>query len=147
MFIVKKEEKKNRFGSRPRKSGLQMMSKEPGEFSEPWGLTVNEKYLYVCDHYNNRVQVLDKGNGTFFCEWKSGQRRIIQPQSILLHENLFYVGDNKGIQVFTKEGNCKELFGSAGSGQGEFLKPTGICVVKDKLYIVDSENVRIQVWN
>jgi len=128
-----------------KKFGSKESSSKNGEFNCPEGLTVNQKYLYVCDLCNHRVQVLDKENGKFICEWKDGQRKIKDPMSILLHENLFYFGDCYGIQVFTKEGKCIQSFGSPGSGKKECDEVTGICIVDDKLYIVD--NPRIQVWN
>jgi len=108
---------------------------------------VNEKYLYVCDNRNGRVQILDKENGNFIHQWKDGQRSFAYPQTILLYEHLFYVGDRDGIQVFTKENKCIQLVGSYGSGKGEFRGVTGVCIVNDKLYIVDYGNHRIQVWN
>ena len=78
-------------GKEIKKFGSKESSSKNGEFNDPAGLTVNEKYLYVCDWGNDRVQVLDKENGKFICEWKGGQRKIKYPMSILLYENLFYL--------------------------------------------------------
>jgi len=108
---------------------------------------VNEKYLYVCDWGNDRVQILDKENGNFIYQWKSGQRSFRFPLSILLYEQLFYVGDQHGVQVFTKENQCIQLFGSYGSGKGSFNLVSGVCIVNGKAYIVDNGNHRIQVWD
>jgi len=134
-------------GKEIKKFGSKESSSKNGEFNDPQGLTVNEKYLYVCDKWNQRVQVLDKENGKFICEWKDGQRKIEYPISILLYENLFYLGDCDGIQVFTKEGKCIQLFGSYGSGKGFVNWVRSVCRVNDKLYLVDYWNCRIQVWN
>jgi len=134
-------------GKEIKKFGKKEKSKENGEFNDPAGITVNEKYLYVCDYSNHRVQILDKENGNFIDQWKCGQRFFNCPQSILLYEYLFYVGDENGIQVFTKDSRCIQLIGNSGSGEGEFGRVTGLCFVHDKLYIVDQVNNRMQVWN
>jgi len=131
------------------KFGSKNESEADGEFYCPRGIAVDEEYLYVCDSYNDRVQVVDKKNGTFICQWKNGQRSIYYPLSILWYEHLFYVGDRYGVQVFTKQGKCNQVFGISkdGSGKGEFDVVTGLCMVNDKLYIVDCCNSRIQVWS
>jgi len=144
-FYSKNGKEIKKFGSRG--NGKNGEFNGNGEFNCPADLTVNEKYLYVCDYGNDRVQVLDKENGKFICEWKEGQRKIVRPTSILLYENLFYLGDLDGIQVFTKAGQCIQLFGRYGYNEGEFSNIRGVCIVNDKLYIVDGLNCRIQVWN
>jgi len=122
-----------------------------GEFDKPVGITVDEKYLYVCDYFNNRVQVLDKDKGNPIDCWEKGKRPFSQPQSIYLHETLLYIGDTWGIQLFpTDLGQkriCIQSIGTYGSHQGEFSYVSGLCIVNEKLYIVDQFNKRIQVWN
>jgi len=136
-------------GKEIKKFGSKEMSEKEGEFYFPNGLTVDEKYLYVCDYWNKRVQVLDKENGTFIHQWKQGQRLFSRPQSILLYEHLLYVGDADGIQVFTKQSpyKCIQVFGKGGSGKGEFKFARDLCIVNDKLFIVDTNNQRVQVWS
>jgi len=112
-------------------------------------VTIDEKYLYVCDCINDRVQILEKENGKFKEQWKCGFRKFYYPLSILLYEPFIYVGDVNGIQVFSKDENnqCIESFGKKGRQTEEFTYVTGLCIVNDHLYIVDSGNIRIQVWN
>jgi len=137
-----------KIGKEIKKFGARKSSEKKGQFNSPYGITVNNKYLYVCDKWNHRVQALNKDTGKFIREWKSGKREFKYPRSILLDENLLYVGDNIGIQVFMKEDNqCIQLFGSSGSVRGAFDEVTGICFVKGKIYIVDCGNSRIQVWS
>src|SRR6185503_1540118 len=45
--------------------------KGPGEFYYPYGLTVDEKFIYICDTYNHRIQVLLRENGIFSSQWGS----------------------------------------------------------------------------
>jgi len=129
------------------KFGDKAFSQKVGKFDCPWGVTVNEKNLYVCDCYNHRIQVIDKENGTFICQWKGKERLLKYPRAILLYDNLLYVGDLNGIQVYTKDSECIQIFGSEGSGKEEFQGIRGLCMRDDKLYIVDCLNNRIQVWN
>jgi len=126
-------------------------SKEPslivGQFNTPYGITVNERYLYVCDCFNHRVQVLDRENGKFILLLKDEQKNFHNPQMILLDEELVYIGDNNGIQVWTKESKCIQRIGCSRGNEGEFRLVRGFCIVNDKIYIVDHGNSRIQVWN
>jgi len=133
-------------GKEMKKFGRKSESTKRGEFNDPAGITVDEKCLYVCDQSNNRVQVLDKENGTFISQWNDGTRDRIY-LSILLYENLLYLGHRSGIQVFTKKGECLQIFGSWGSGEEEFKWVSGLCIVNDKLFIADQDNHRIQVWS
>jgi len=105
----------------------------------------NEKYLYICDQSNYRVQVLNKENGNFITKWNDGRQCIYV--SILLYENLLYIGHRSGIQIWTKKGEYLQACGSFGGGKEEFDWVSGICVVNDKLYMVDQKNDRIQVWS
>jgi len=136
-------------GKEIHKFGSKEESNAEGKFNYPRGVTVDEEYLYVCDFWNHRVQVLNKENGKFICQWKNGKRSFLAPRSILLFEHLFYVGDGYGIQVFTKQGKCVQVFGASekGSGKGEFNGVRNLCIANAKLYIVDYFNKRIQVWS
>jgi len=40
-----------------------------GEFSHPRGLTLNNKYTYICDCFNHRIQILTKEKGHFISQW------------------------------------------------------------------------------
>jgi len=130
-------------GQEIQKFGSKEGSQKKGQFHYPAGITVNNKYLYVCEHFNNRVSVVNKENGKFINIWEKGERPINFPLSILFFENLFYVGDAPGIQVFKKEGECVGVFGGHGNSNGLFNKVTGVCLVNDMIYIVDRDNKRI----
>jgi len=135
-------------GKEIKKFGSESSSQKDGEFNGPAGITANRKYLYVCDCENNRVQVIDKFNGNFFCQWKDGSILLDGPQPILLYEKLLYVGDSNGIQVFSIEIPFMiQLIGSYGKGKQQFQCVLSLCIVENKLYISDNGNSRIQVWN
>jgi len=124
-----------------------------GEFNQPRGITLDSSYLYVCDYFNHRIQVVDKKNGIFIKEWGGQDHKkdggLYYPRGILLHGDLIYISDNYRVQVFTHEGIFIQRLGKGsdtGSGQGEFDYPACMSVVKNRLYVADFCNGRIQVF-
>jgi len=116
----------------------------------PLGLTVDNKYIYICDKSNHRIQVLDKENGKHIYQWghkgdeKEGE--FYYPTGVLLDSALIYVGDRYRVQVFTKEGVFVQYIGTGKKGE-EFDKVRGFCIVRDRLYVADSNNHRVRVFN
>ena len=114
---------------------------------------MDEEFIYICDTYNHRIQVLLRENGIFSSQWGSQGRSDTQfyyPSSIYFSvlESLLYIGDNYGVKIFTKEGTFLKRFGSthSGSGEGQINAVVGILIENDQLYLSDYNNKRIQVW-
>ena len=131
--------------------GQSEASQKAEEFNYPRGVTVDEKYLYLCDYFNHRIQVLDKTNGHFIRQWgrygdKSGE--LYCPEYLCLDGELLYVSDRFRVQVFSKTGDFIHYLGSGvrGSSEGEFMSPASICVVGERVYVADWGNKRIQVF-
>jgi len=87
-------------------------------FYFPRGLTVDNKYCYICDCANFRVQILTKENGSYFSKWGNEikgteQGQFDHPHSIYNHleEDIIYVGDNCSVQLFKKNGVCIQRLG------------------------------------
>jgi len=127
-----------------------------GQFYYPFGLTVDNKYVYICDSFNNRVQILIKENGEFVSKWGKGEASLELgqfscPNSIYHHlsENLIYVGDNYSVQLFRKDGVCIQRLGEKEfeKRMNQFCGVSGICVMDDRLYIDDCDNKRIQIYS
>jgi len=117
----------------------------PGEFHHPRGVTCDHHFLYICDWFNHRIQVLDKLTGVFLSQW--GKSDLCCPNGILLHKDLLYVTDSYYVQMFTKEGVLIQRIGSGterGSRKGEFHQPRCVCIVNHRLYVSDHLNSRIQ---
>jgi len=53
-------------GTEIKKFGTFKASSKEGEFRCPRGITVDEKYLYICDSWNERLQVLDKKKWKYY---------------------------------------------------------------------------------
>jgi len=141
----------NRNGKILRTIGSSYKSAKKGEFIDPRGLTLNKKFLYICDCGNNRIQsfhihnyLWDKQWGT----WGTDNGQFISPYSIYYCENIIYVGDKSSVQLFTEEGKFLQRLGDkkTGNSEGQFYYAWGVCVVIDKLYVSDRDNERIQVF-
>jgi len=129
----------------------------PGEFNYPYGLTVDNEFIYICDSSNDRIQVLNKDNGMYSHQWGTkgtNDGQFNYPFSITLsnddtEEKFLYVGDVVGVQLFTRQGQFQQkLLGTKVHGNkiGEFDYVIGLCVVNCYLYVSDQSNRRIQVW-
>jgi len=123
-----------------------------GEF-KPYGVTVDDQFLYVGDRHNHRIQVLDKKTGAFVRQWGQKDEQtnggLYYPNAILLHEDLLHISDCYRVQIFTKEGVFVQRLGTGtdrGSDQGEFQFPESLCVVNHRLYVANSGNGRLQVF-
>jgi len=130
-------------------------SKKQGEFHNPFGITVNNKYVYICDCFNHRVQVLNKRNGSFENQWGKGiegckNREFTFVKSIYNNkeEEIFYVGDDFSVQLFKKNGVWIQRIGDQikGTKMGQFNRVFGMCVVDEQLYVVDNCNNRVQIF-
>jgi len=125
---------------------------ENGAFNYPLGLTVNNKYVYICDRNNHRVQILTKEDGIYFSKWGNGtkQGQFEDPRSIYncLSEDLIYVGDSCSVQIFRRDSICIQRLGDKESGtkMNQFNIVYGICVMYDRLYVSDWNNHRIQIF-
>jgi len=121
-----------------------------GELDRPYGIDVDDKFIYVGDYSNNRVQVFDLKNYTYSHQWGSygtGDGKFQNPFEILLYNGLIYVGDDTSIQGFTKDGQFLARFGktTCGSGTNEFYHIRGMVIVNNRIYISDYCNSRIVV--
>jgi len=77
-----------------------------GEFAQAVGIDVDDKFIYITDYSDPRVQVFYLENCTYSHQWGSlgtGNGQFQYPWPIRLN-GLVYVGDSTCIQVFTKDG-------------------------------------------
>jgi hypothetical protein len=123
-----------------------------GEFEEHIpSIIIHNGEVYVCDMYNNRIQVFDLV-GTYkrsIGSYGSGDGELEHPTSIYIYNDELYVNDSRNwrVQVFNLQGEFKRKWGSYGSGEGEFFHNLGITVNNDIVYIVDCGNNRIQTFD
>jgi len=93
----------------------------------PMGITVDNKYVSVCDYNNNRILFVTKDEGKCITEWGSS---FIHPRSIYYHlpAETYYIGDENVVQIFAKDGSYQRRL----SGQ---VVAIGICVINERLWI------------
>jgi len=118
-----------------------------GEFYEPTGIDIDDKFIYITDYQNHRVQVFNLENCNYSHQWGSqgtGDGQFTAPIEVRLYEGLCYVGDENGIQVFTTDGQFLYRF-RKGKGDNEFHYVYGIVIVDNRLYVSDPFNHRLVV--
>jgi len=142
----------NHSGTLIRTMGTKEAGSAHGQFNYPLGISLDNKNLYVCDAYNDRVQVLTK-YGKYVTTWgKVGKEfgEFSRPLSIYYYgpEEIFYIGDSVSLQLFDKNGKCKQRLGNqqSGSTMQQFNTIRGISILNNYLYVSDSDNCRIQIF-
>ena len=132
----------------------------PGQFKEPWGITVGQDgSVYVADTWNHRIQRFD-GEGRLIGQWGvfgdtagalGDPNWLYGPRSIASdRDGNLLVSDtgNKRLLQFTADGEFIRQIGGAGSLPGQFLEPVGVAADGDgNLYVADTWNVRLQKFN
>jgi len=128
-----------------------------GQLNHPWGVAVDDKYVYVAEHINNRVQLFSKhspftsvrsfgvagnGNGTF--------NGLLD---VAVDDNYIYATEynNARVQIFNKH-TFSFIHaigtGKSGSSNGEFGgRVGGVGVDDDYIYVSDTDNHRVQIFN
>jgi len=115
-----------------------------GSFSNPRGGTVDNKFVYICDFNNHRVQLLRK-DGVYESQWGGKGIKDIEfthPRCIYNDkvDDIFYISDKCTIQLFQKDGICIQRLGtphSQGKDLNQFTWMNGCCVLDDRLYVCD----------
>jgi len=122
-----------------------------GQFYRPFGISVDDTDIYVCDYNNHRIQVLNKHSGIYSHQWgKQGnvEEHFSWPFCIYFNENIIYVGDSHGVQLFTCHGVFLQKIGTSfwGDDLHSFKCAWGMICVNNTLYVCDWLNHRIQVF-
>ena len=125
------------------------------QFSDPRGIAVNTKNnkVYVADHYNHHIQVLNSDLTSSATFGKNGDDKgqFCGPSGVTCDSagNVYVVDTaNHRIQVFTAEGEFLRMFGRCGNGRGELNCPIGIALDPSNkhLYVSELDNHRISVF-
>jgi DNA-binding beta-propeller fold protein YncE len=129
---------------------------EPGQFNEPWGLTVDDDYVYVADTWNHRIQKFSHegelvdvfGQSGSPAQGQVGGGMFFGPRDITFNpDGQLVVTDtgNHRLQIFDTDGNFIEAVGSEGNLPGQFYEPVGVTSTgTGSLLVVDTWNGRIQ---
>ena len=121
----------------------------PGVFWYPTAIAINpvNNYNYICDFWNNRVQVFNKSFEFVF----QFSKKMNSPAGICIKQNKVYVTQNGShcLNVYSTEGKYLDSVGVKGKKELEFDEPRGldISTEKDRIYIAEQEIDRIQCLN
>lgn len=131
--------------------------KEFGQFIEPKGICISTvtgsaSLIYVCDMWNNRIQVFDALTGDFVHMWGShgtGTAQLWNPTDVKVSSSgeEVYVTEtgNHRISVFRPSGKPLRVLGREGVADGHLKIPRGLCLTNDgTLLVCEKGNHRIQ---
>ena len=116
---------------------------DKGQFRSPFGLLLTpSKLLYVCDRYNDRIQVFEKEQFSF-CFGRYGKEpgNLHEPVDLTMNTNAdkLFVTEfkNNRVQVFTLDGQFIQIFGVF-PNTVELENPVGIFYAPDGHVLVSS---------
>ena len=126
---------------------------EPGQLSEPRGLTLDsEGDVWIADTGNNRIQEFD-AEGGFVQEFGSlgaGDGKLDHPSALALDgSGDVWVADtgNDRTEEFSPEGEYLAQFGEAGTGEAQLSEPRGLALGSaGTMWVADTQNDRIEKW-
>ena len=118
------------------------------EFNTPWGIATNDKKVYVCDKYNNRVQVLNE-DLTYHSSFGLGQLQL--PNDIAIDSSgKIFIADykNNRIQVFDPEGQFLYQFNKQGDAMENLSHPTSVFVDSDDfVYVLQQSACFVSIFD
>ncbi len=127
---------------------------QPGQFSRPQGLLVDEQgLLWVADACNHRLQVFDVSGSEpqlvhSFGSPGHGPGQLQYPYGIVFDtDGTLLVAEygNHRVQRFSRDGQSIECWGGPGTEEGQFRSPWALILdSKRKLYVLDTGNDRVQ---
>ena len=121
-----------------------------GEFDLPCDVSFNTTgNMYVVEHGNNRVQVMDSSGQFLRMFVQEGEGKLSLPTALHIADKYVYVSDcsNNRIAVYETSGQYVTSFGRRGEGEGEFRLPYCITsCVSGCIYVCDRFNNRVQVF-
>jgi len=116
-----------------------------GEFFYPHGIEVDNKFIYIADSANDRIQVHHLENFSCSHQW-GGIEQLRSPHEIRLYEDVYYVSNLTCIRLYTKDGQLLLNFDKSLPGSGmikDFGNIGGMLMINNYLYVSDIGNGRI----
>ncbi len=119
-------------------------AEKPKPIIKPYGITVRDGKLYVCDTSPGRLIVIDPARKTFeFLKGNYSFGKLKKPiNSALDSEGNLYVADTmrKEVLVYGPSGSFLRAF-----GKGLEMKPVDVAIDGDYLYVLDLKNHDIKI--
>lgn len=112
--------------------------------AKPYGVTLKNGKIYICDTAYNTLEILDLSQKTFeyFDPQQAGQ--LVDPVNVdVSSDGTLYVADARRGQVilFDRSGRYLETIGDKGE-----LTPTDVAVWRDRVFICDLKSKTVRVY-
>jgi len=112
-----------------------------GMIAQPYGVTMHQGKIYVCDVGHNNIKVIDVANRSFTIF--PGGRSLQKPLCISIEpDGTKYIADSKVGAILVYDLNDK-LIGFLGNQLG--MKPSDVAVKGDKVYVADANSNQVIV--
>lgn len=118
----------------------------PKPLIKPYGVTVSDSMVYICDTGLGGLVLLDLSKKSFDYFIPKGRGQLQLPLNCSVDDNGFlYVadGNRRQVVVFNPEGKYFSEFGEP----AETYKPTDVVVRGDRIYVASIKDQKIYVYN
>lgn len=112
---------------------------------KPYGISIKNGKLYICDTILGGLEIIDFQNNTFSYFQPKGKGQLKKPINCFVDENDFiYVADieRHQIVIFDDKGNYFHSFGDV-----EESRPVDVFATKDKIWVCDIKLKKIQIYD
>lgn len=120
----------------------------PGELREPLDLAADERFLYVADTWNHRIQVYDWNGAPLFVV--SGEPTLSSPRGIFARDGRIYLADSgRGwVRIFDRSGQQLKIIGEGSADTpGRLREPVDVVADRSgRIYVVNSGHNRIEIF-
>jgi len=124
-----------------------------GQFREPRGIAFDSKSLYICDSWNNRIQIWDKQTDQFTIFRPLDPpvtstptfKLFDHPNAILLsgEETTLYIGDSESVTICARDGIILQTLGYENADDDAV---PGLGIVGDELFVSDFHRKQILIF-
>jgi sugar lactone lactonase YvrE len=118
----------------------------PKPIIKPYGVTVSDSKVYICDTGLGGLVIMDLAGKSFEYFIPSGKGQLQLPFNCSVDSigNLYVAdGNRRQIVVFDRDGRYVNAFGE----QGETFKPTDVSVNGNKIYVASVKDQKIFVYD
>jgi DNA-binding beta-propeller fold protein YncE len=112
---------------------------------KPYGVTVKNGKIYICDTGLSGLEILDLEKNTFDYFVPKGKGQLKMPLNCFVdeEENLYVAdGERAQVVVFDKSGKYIDCF-----GEKEKFKPTDVFIKDNKVWVTNSKDNNVVVYN
>jgi len=127
------------------KIGSSKGGSKKGEFLNPYGITSDRDFIYICDTGNKRVQLLKKPNYGFYRMW-GNENFFENPMCICHYEGILFIGDKSCLKLFTCDGYLVQKIMLEEQGAPTLQDIRDLLVYKNRMYVADRGSDRIHVF-